>query len=390
MALASLVMVPLHDRQRTNLDAPYVSVSGDGRYVALTSQERLVSGDVNNRRDVYVLDRAAGSVTLESVTPDEGVFTEEDTDRPAISGDGRFLVYESGDRVIWRDRETGTAIVLGKGREPAISGDSRFAAFTSADGVMLFEVATHAIRNVSVDGAGRTFPNASGVPALSGDGRYVAFASTAPLTPAVAARAAGNGGGRRPFSQIYLRDLQLGTTKLVSVSTGGKPANGDSWSPSISGDGCALVFVSGATNLVKSDRNRSADVFAVNLVSPSNIDGGGIELVSRYAKGDAGNGASARPTISADGRFVAFQSEASDLAKPDADINLLWDVFLFDRREGRTTRLSTDPEREWMEASGGPGIDASGGVVAFSSRHPMSALDKRNDFDLFVLTTSHR
>ena len=67
------------------------------------------------------------------------------------------------------------------------------------------------------------------------------------------------------------------------------------------------------------------------------------------------------------------------------DINLLWDVFMFDRRAGRVSRLSTDPRGEWMEASGGPAVDASGGVVAFSSRHPMNASDRQNDFDLFVL-----
>ena len=60
-------------------------------------------------------------------------------------------------------------------------------------------------------------------------------------------------------------------------------------------------------------------------------------------------------------------------------------MFLLDRRMGRVTRLSADPGSEWMEASGGPAVDASGGVVAFSSRHPMNALDQRNDFDLFVL-----
>jgi len=83
--------------------------------------------------------------------------------------------------------------------------------------------------------------------------------------------------------------------------------------------------------------------------------------------------------------FGRHRREASDLAKPDADVNLLPDVFLFDRRAGRATHLSTDPASEWMEASGGPAIDGSGRIVAFSSRHPINPADKRNDFDLFVL-----
>jgi len=386
LALASFVTVPQHDAQRSNLDAPYVSVSGDGRYVALVSQAQLVPADTDELRDVYVLDRAAGSVSLESVQLQGS--PPEDTDSPALSHDGRFLVYESGDRVVWRDRQKDVTTSLGVGREPAISGDGRFTAYTSPEGVMLFDATTHATRNVSVDAAGRVFPNASSAPTLSGDGRYLAYASTAPLTAAATAmRAESTTGRRRPLSQVYVSDLHNGTTRMASVAMGGKPADNDSWSPAISADGCALAFVSNSTNLVRGDRNRSSDIFLLNLV---NFGAGGsaegsIELISRNAKGESGNGGSRRPALSMDGQAVVFQSEASDLVKPDADINLLPDVFLFDRRAGRMSRLSADPASEWMEASGGPTIDASGRIVAFSSRHPINAADKRNDFDLFVL-----
>ena len=195
-------------------------MSGDGRYVALISQGRLVSADTNDLRDVYVLDRATGSVALESLAPD-GRASTEDGDHPALSHDGRFLVYESGDRIVWRDRVDAVTTTLAAGRGPVISTDGRSVAFTSADGLMLFDVATHTMQNASVDLDGRSVPNASGTPSLSGDGR------------------------------------------------------------------------------------RSADVFLRNLVN------GSIELVSRNARGEAGNGASGRPAVSVDGRFVAFQSEAA-------------------------------------------------------------------------------
>ena len=89
--------------------------------------------------------------------------------------------------------------------------------------------------------------------------------------------------------------------------------------------------------------------------------------------------------MSSNGRFVAFQSEASDLVAVE-DFNLLWDVFVLDRTTNAMTRLSGDRDEAWMEPSSGPSIDATGSVVAFSSRHPTDASDKRNDFDLYVAT----
>jgi Tol biopolymer transport system component len=221
---------------------------------------------------------------------------------------------------------------------------------------------------------------------LSGDGRYLAFASTAPLTVAAARiQAKSTSGRRRPLSLVYLRDVQKSLTRLASVGMGGKPADNDSWAPALSADGCALAFVSNATNLVKGDRNRSSDIFLLNLVNGDGRGEGSVELISRNVKVESGNGGSRRPALSMDGQFVVFQSEASDLVRPGADINLLPDVFLFDRRVGQATHLSADPASEWMEASGSPAIDGSGRIVAFSSRHPINAADTRNDFDLFVL-----
>jgi TolB protein len=159
----------------------------------------------------------------------------------------------------------------------------------------------------------------------------------------------------------------------------------EGWRPVISADGRYVAFVSGATNLVAGDRNRSPDVFLADLKT------GSIELVSRSATGGSANGRSAAPALSADARFVAFQSEASDLvcarrcAPADDDINLLWDVFVLDRRDHSMTRLSADAGGGWMEASVGPALDSAGGVIAFSSRHPRDAADVKNDFDLFVV-----
>ena len=161
------------------------------------------------------------------------------------------------------------------------------------------------------------------------------------------------------------------------------PPDGSSSDPAISRDGRYVAFASEATNLVPGDRNRSADVFLRDLRTHSAV------LVSRSASGGAANGRSGNPVVSADGRFVAFQSQASDLICarrcPAAaeDINLLSDVFLFDSLTSLMVRISAGPAG-WAEESAAPQIDAAADVIAFTSRHPIDAQDDRNDFDLFI------
>ncbi len=117
----------------------------------------------------------------------------------------------------------------------------------------------------------------------------------------------------------------------------------------------------------------------------ADLDTGASRIITKSVRRGLANGNSARPMMSSNGRFVAFQSEASDLVAVE-DFNLLWDVFVLDRTTNAMTRLSGDREEAWMEPSSGPSIDATGSVVAFSSRHPTDASDKRNDFDLYVAT----
>jgi Tol biopolymer transport system component len=154
--------------------------------------------------------------------------------------------------------------------------------------------------------------------------------------------------------------------------------------PVVSADGRFVAFASRATNLTPRDRNKSSDVFLYE------IETGALTLVSRAAGGGPANGSSLTPAISADGRFVAFQSDASDMAcardcRPASeDINLLPDVFIFDRLSGQISPVSLGRHGPWMEESAAPAIDANGTVVAFTSRHPISPLDVLNDFDLFV------
>jgi Tol biopolymer transport system component len=187
---------------------------------------------------------------------------------------------------------------------------------------------------------------------------------------------------------VFVRDTVLGRTTRIAPR--GVAPDGSSSGATISRDGRFVAFASLATNLVPQDRNRSRDVFLFDRTE------GVITLVSRGVGRRPANGASSAPSISADGAVVAFQSTASDLvcAPPcsgsNEDVNLLSDVFVFERRSGMIARVSGDPAGGWMEESVAPVVDASGTVVAFSSRHPIDATDAAHDFDLFVRVPAER
>ena len=141
--------------------------------------------------------------------------------------------------------------------------------------------------------------------------------------------------------------------------------------------------MSDASDLVRDDRNRAPDIFLFDAKSRT------TELVSRSEAGGSANGASTHPAMSTAGTVLTFQSDASDLTcarrcPPAArDINLVSDVFTFDRRTRLVRRISTG-RASWPEPSIGPALDGIGAVVAFSSRHPRDSGDEGDDFDLFV------
>ena len=408
---ASFLTAPQRDQQSATFAATSVDVSADGRYVAFESYARLVPADTNDHRDVYVLDLQTKLVTLESATTG----MQGDAARPRLSGDGHFIVFESfslepgngpnRSQIILGDRWTGASRVVSRGpggapadgssRDADISDNGQIVVFASnatnlvagvdANGqeedVYALAVGAGTIERASVSGSGAQSPGASTSPSVSGDGRWVAFAQSASAGATTADR--GRSSRRREPKLVLVRDLVSRTTVPVSTASRGGAPDGDSWGPAISRDGRFVAFVSEATNLA-GRRSREAGVFLRDLQARTTT------LVSRTPEGDAANGRSARPAISADGRFIAFQSDASNLecgkrcAPEDEDINLLWDVFVLDRDRGVIVRESRDDSGGWMEASRGPALDGSGRVLAFSSRHPIDALDQGEDFDLFV------
>jgi uncharacterized repeat protein (TIGR01451 family) len=167
-------------------------------------------------------------------------------------------------------------------------------------------------------------------------------------------------------ADIFVRDRLTGTTERVSVSSAGAQANGNSGlldgmgGPSISADGRYVAFDSEASNLVKGDTNGAPDIFVRDRLTET------TERVSVASDGTQGNGDSTHPSISADGSRVAFGSFASNLVQPDT--NFAQDVFVHDRTTGTTVRVSDAPDgSQGNNWSFSPDLNGNGHIVVFDS-----------------------
>jgi Tol biopolymer transport system component len=181
---------------------------------------------------------------------------------------------------------------------------------------------------------------------------------------------------------VFVHDRVTGTTELVSVDSKGVIGNGSSGDNAISADGRFVAFDSFATNLVANDANGCADVFVHDRVT------GVTERVSVDSIGVQGDGSSGVPSISSDGRFVALDSSATNFVANDA--NGCEDIFVHDRVTGLTECVSVDslgvPGNAW---STGPSISGDGMSVAFTSDATnLVANDVNNNYDVFVRSRS--
>ena len=303
-------------------------MSADGNLVAYYSYAtNLVAGDTNAFSDIFVRDRAAG--TTERVNlPQGGGQANADSFSPSISSaTGRFVAFSSG------------ALQL-------VSGDSN-----QCSDVFVRDRNTGTTTRVSLDSAGVQGNAPSFTPSISADGHFVAFESNA--TNLVA-------GDTNATMDIFVRDRTAPSTERVSIATGGAQANAACDHPSISGDGRFVAFQSAATNLVPGDTNGAVDIFVRDRVNAT------TERVSVSASGAQADAACNLPAFSSDGRFVAFESQATNLVA--GDTNGLLDVFVRDRYGATTLRISVDSAAaQGNGSSGGPSISNDGRFVAFNS-----------------------
>ena len=291
-----------------------------------------MSGDTNRVRDIFVYDRDNG--TLERVSQGAGgKQSNGDSQRPTLSGDGRYVAFWSAaDNLVDSDTNRVTDCFV-------------------------HDRQTHETIRVSVGPDDVQANGECARPVISADGRLVAFESAA--TNLERPGVLGKSGDTNKARDVFLRDVEANTTTRVSVTTDGKQGSGESVRPAISADGRYLAFQSDAA-LQADDTNEKTDVYLRDLenaeTSRISIGPGGVE----------GNGGSFSPSLSADGRLIAYWSNATGLVS--GDTNKAGDVFLFDRTDGSTVRISVGPEDTQSDGmSSDPSTSPDGRYVAFWS-----------------------
>jgi Tol biopolymer transport system component len=308
-------------------------ISGDGHFVAFDSDNpNLVAGDTNHARDVFVFDRDNGTVELVSKGPG-GKQANGDSQRPTLSNDGRYVAFWSA-------------------ADNLVDGDTN-----GVTDCFVHDRQTHTTIRVDVGPNDAQANGECARPVISGDGKMVAFESAATNLekPSVLGKSPDTNKAR----DVFVRDLGAGTTTRVSVTSDGEQGLGESVRPSISADGRYVAFQSDAA-LQADDTNKKTDVYLHDMGT------GETTRVSIGPGGVEGNAGSFSPSLSADGHLVAYWSNSSDLVSDDT--NRTGDVFVFDRTDGSTTRVSmseTGTQGDGMSSD--PSISPDGRYVTFWS-----------------------
>ncbi len=325
-----------------NAGAP--SLSSDGRFLAFASEDPAISDEDRDSvttpagytypvRDIFVYDRSTGAISLVSrANGRAGAAANENSNLPAISADGRYVAFSSeatnlfhgafggvyvrdlqGGRTTLAGRASGAhGKPFGKVFNPSISAHGRWVAFVASTGQRPMEIAVRDMKSKRTIFASRANGRRGALasrdcsdPAISANGRYIAFATKARNLSRVDSNS---------VEDVFVRDLRTNRTVLVSRAQGkrGAAGRGDSSQPSISANGRYVAFESYASNLGPPDNGAIPDVFVRDLRS------GRVYLASRASDGGpAANAPSQHPSISADGRYVAFDSRGSNLSPED-------------------------------------------------------------------------
>ncbi|MHB9134799.1 MAG: TolB family protein [Armatimonadota bacterium] len=333
---------------------PGLAISGDGRWVVYTSKAtNLVPDDADKVTDVFLYDVPSQTTTCLSVDatghPSGGM-------QPCINGDGSYIFFLKApnegpfhERCLHAlIRKPLPAVTVPVSIKRELPNYERIAAITGGEA-----------------GGGIT------ALAMSEDGRYVAFSSNAKnLAP----------GDNNEAADVFVRDRQLKLTVRASMGLNGKQADRASGDKGLcfSGNGRYLAYSSAATNLVVGDSNFRDDIFLCDIQT------GKTRRVSVGGKGEQANGMSRSPALTRDGRYLAFTSAADNLVA--GDTNESWDIFVSDWQTGKLLRVSTAADgAQADDDSTFPSISADGRYIAFvSAATNLTAGDANGKRDIFL------
>ena len=336
MAGAALAQTPTTERvsERANGvegndDSFGCAISGDGNFVGYTSRAtNLIGSDRNDTTDVFLFNRGSAAPEFVSIRS-TGKQANRSSENPSLSHTGRYVAFTSS---------ASNLAIKGDG-----NGQPDVFVYDRNEG----KTNRVSIRSNLVEGNGMSYD-----PSISANGRFVSFTSTADN---LAIKGDNNGD-----ADIFVHDRVAVKTNRISISSKLKEGNRPSYSSSISGDGRMVAFVSYASNLVPRDTNNNADVFVYNRATRKTI------RTSIASDGRQANGESSMPMMSADGGWVAFQSSASNLV--DSDANGSTDIFVHELATGETSRISRGMAGSETDGSSFvPAISADGRYVAFQS-----------------------
>jgi hypothetical protein len=353
------------------------SVSADGNTVVFSSlASNLVAGDTNGVLDAFAWNRPGGTVTRVSVDANGNEFDTPSADAK-VSPNGRYVAFDSGGDVYVKDLQTGALERISQpNTDPAAEPDQpAYADGVTSAGLVVFESKATNLVASDTNGASDVFvrqlqdapieqvsvsSDAAGGAEGNADS-YTGAASDDGRYVVFASRATNLAAGdANGQAGIFVRDLATGTTTLVSGPPGGGQADGDAGFPSISGNGQFVAFNSDATNLATGNPGGYQQVYVENLAT------GALQRASQTNGGTAGNGDSTEPALSGDGSRVAFRSAATNLAT--GDTNGADDVFVQDLVQHLISRVSVTAKlAQGNSSSFGPSLNNDGTIIAFPS-----------------------
>jgi len=389
-----------------------IGMSSDNRYVAFSSAaSNLVDNDTNGRADIFLRDRQIGTTSRISVATG-GIEANGASIEVAMSENGRYVAFESSATnlaevdlntapdVFVHDRQTGETVCISLNSDgnatanngsykPSMSAGGRYVAFYSnatdlvpveddpngiINDVFVHDRNTGTTTRISKSHNGAIEDGHSSIPVISADGRFVVYESQASNL----VDEADNG-----VQDIFITELATGNTTRISKSYNDSTETGGSYETTISADGRYVAFTSGSNNIVADDTNSVNDIFVYDRQDDV------MTRASVSSEGTEANGNNIYPTISADGRYVAFGSNATNLL--DTEASTFSDIYMRDLQAGTTHRLSVASDgAEANSNSYKSALSADGRYVAFqSAAGNLVESDNNGNEDIFVVPTPY-